>query len=198
MPAMRDWIARMFLEAALGAMIGCSFGCAGSQGLPGESIEWRTGSKTGNPFEIRLKARGAKLEALLINRSSSKHLLLHDRILQASTLELVPPIGAPPKPYDSRLISKHDLKPYCHLFVPLRPGTKLELGTMSFQKSRDGYAGQWGPFNFDEIPAGDYQARVIWHNERAECFDEGTQRMQKLPSVWRGMVRSNQVTLHLP
>jgi hypothetical protein len=55
-----------------------------------------------------------------------------------------------------------------------------------------------GPFNFEEVPAGDYQAQVTWHSERAQCFDESTRQMRKLPSVWRGLVRSNQVTLHLP
>jgi hypothetical protein len=134
---------------------------------------------------------------VLVNRSSSNHVLLHDAHLQPSTLELVPPTGSPPKPYDSRMITKFDATPYCQLFLPLRHGTKLVLGSVRFGKSRDGFVGQWGPFNFDEVPAGDYQARVIWHSERAQCFDERIRKMRKLPSVWRGMVRSNQVTLHL-
>jgi len=194
---MRDWMSWKLREAALGVAILCGLGCAANRGLPGDSIEWKTGSRTGNPFEIRLTVRGSNLEAVLVNRSSEKHLLLHDARLQVSTLELVPPIGGPPKPYDSRLISKYDTKLYCHLFVPLRPGTKFKLGSAQFQKKREGFTGQWGPYIFDEVPAGEYKARVIWHNERDACYDESIQKMRKLPDVWRGMVRSNQVTLRL-
>jgi hypothetical protein len=83
------------------------------------------------------------------------------------------------------------------LFQTVAPGSKLDLGTVHFRKANDGYSGQWGPFNFDELPVGEYRARVIWHSERAQCFDEGSGKMRALPSVWRGMVRSNQVTLQL-
>ena len=189
------WTLRM---TVLGAAILCGLGCTANQGQAGDSIEWRTGSKTGNPFEIRLTASGPELKAVLLNRSSAGQTLLHDIHLQAATLELVSSTSIGPKPYDSRMIMKFDSKPYCQLFQTLPPRKKLELGSVHFQKSRDGYAGQWGPFNFEEVPAGDYQARVTWHTERAQCFDESTRQMRKLPSVWRGMVRSNQVTLHLP
>ena len=195
---MCERMTRMLRKAALGVAILCGFGCAGNQGQAGDSIEWRTGSRTGNPFEIRLTASGSELKAVLVNRSSAKQSLLHDAHLQATTLELVPSTGIGAKPYDSRLIMKYDTKPYCQLFQTLAPGKKLELGSVHFQKSRDGFAGQWGPFNFEEVPAGDYQARVTWHSERAQCFDESTRQMRKLPSVWKGLVRSNPVTLHLP
>ena len=187
-----------FRRAALGVAILGGLGCAAKPGQAGDSIEWKTGSRTGNPFEIRLTARGPELKAVLINRSSVEQRLLHDAHLQAATLELVASTSIGPKPYDSRLIMKYDSKPYCQLFQTLAPGKKLDLGSVRFQKSRDGFAGQWGPFNFEEVPAGDYQARVTWHSERTQCFDEGTRQMRKLPSVWRGLVRSNQVTLHLP
>jgi hypothetical protein len=198
MPTMRERMTWMLRKAALSVAILCGLGCAANQGQAGDSIEWRTGSRTGNPFEIRLAASGSDLKAVLVNRSTAEQRLLHDAHLQATTLELVPSTGIGPKPYDSRLIMKYDATPYCQLFQTLPPGKKLELGSARFGKSRDGYAGQWGPFNFEEVPAGDYQARVTWHSERAQCFDESTRQMRKLPSVWRGMVRSNQVTLHLP
>jgi hypothetical protein len=56
-----------------------------------------------------------------------------------------------------------------------------------FGKSRDGFAGQWGPFNFEEVPAGDYQVRVTWHSERAQCFDESTRQMRKLTVRLEGL-----------
>jgi hypothetical protein len=197
MPTMCDWMTWMLRKTALGVVLLCGISCA-TQGQPGFSIEADTGSKTGNPFEIRLAASGSELKAVLVNRSWSKQGLLHETHLQVSTLELVGAAGSRPKPFDSRMIKKFDTTPYCSLFQTLPHGTKLALGSVNFRKSRDGHEGQWGPFNFVELPAGDYQAQVAWHSERAQCFDESTRQMRKLPSVWRGMVRSNQVTLHLP
>ena len=194
---MCEWMTRMLRKVALGVAMTCGLGCA-TPGPPGFSIEADTGSRTGNPFEIRLTASGSELKAVLVNRSSAEQRLLHDAHLQATTLELVPSTGVGPKPYDSRLIMKYDTKPYCQLFQTLPAGKKLALGSVRFKKSSDGFAGQWGPFNFEEVPAGDYQARVTWHSERAQCFDESTRQMRDLPTVWKGMVRSNQVTLHLP
>ena len=193
---MCEWMTRMLRKVALGVAMTCGLGCA-TPGPPGFSIEADTGSRTGNPFEIRLTASGSELKAVLLNRSSSKQILLHEPHLQASTLELVPPIGSRPKPYDSRMIKKYDTTPYCQLFLTIPPGAKLVLGSLRFGKSREGFAGQWGPFNFEEVPAGEYQAQVAWHSERAQCFDESTRQMRKLPAAWRGIVRSNQVTLHL-
>jgi hypothetical protein len=198
MRAMRQRLTWMLRKAALGVSMLCSLGCATKPEQAGESIEWRTGSKTGNPFEIRLTASGTELKAVLVNRSSAEQSLLHDAHLQMATLELVSSTNNRPKPYDSRLIMKYDNTPYCQLFRTLAPGKKLEVASVRFKKSREGYAGQWGPFNFDEVPSGDYQARVTWNSERAQCLDENTRQMRRLPTVWKGLVRSNQVTLHLP
>jgi hypothetical protein len=187
----------MLRRAALGAAMLCGFGCAGPQGPPGFSIEASTGSRTGNPFEIHLTPSGSELKAVFVNRSSSEQKLLQEGHLQATTLELISSTGSTHKPYDSRLIKKYDTTPYCYLFQTLAPGKKRVLASVRFRKARDGYAGEWGPFNFEEIPPGDYQARVTWLSERTQCFDEGTRQMRKLPSVWRGVVHSNQVTLHL-
>ena len=193
---MREWMTCTLRKAALAAVLLGGLGCA-TPGLPGDSIEADTGSRTGNPFEIRLTARGSELRAVLVNRSSSEQRLLHEPHLQASTLELVSLTGSPHKPYDSRMIMKYDARAYCYLFQTLAPGKKRALGSVRFGKSRDGFAGQWGPFHFEEVPAGDYQARVTWHSECAQCFDTSTRQVRKLPSVWRGIVRSNQVTLRL-
>jgi hypothetical protein len=186
----------MLRRAALGVAILSVFGCA-TPGQPGFSIEADTGSRTGNPFEIRLNVSGSELKAMLVNRSSSRQVLIHDAHLQAATLELISATGSELKPYDSRTIKKYDKTPYCQLFPTLAPGKKMELGSVRFGKSRDGYRGQWGPFNFEEVPAGYYQVRVAWHSERAQCLDESTRQMHKLPSLWRGIVWSNQVTLRL-
>jgi hypothetical protein len=195
MPTMRDWMTWMMRKAALGVALLGGLGCA-TQGQPGFSID-ATGSRTGNPFEIRLSASGSELRAVIINRSSSEQRLLHEPHLQVSTLELTSATGSHHKPYDSRLIKKFDATPYCYLFQTLGPGKKRGLGSVRFRKSRDGFAGEWGPLNFEELPAGDYQARVVWHSEQVQCFDGSTRQMRKLPSIWRGIVHSNQVTLHL-
>ena len=78
-----------FHKATLGLAILCGFGCA-SQGQPGFSIEATTGSRTGNPFEIRLTASRSELKAVIVNRSSTEQKMLLEPYLQAATLELVP------------------------------------------------------------------------------------------------------------
>jgi hypothetical protein len=186
----------MLPQTTLAALAVGLFGCA-TAGQPGFSIEANSGSKTGNPFEIRLTASGSDLKAVLVNRSSSPQMLLQDAQLQTTTLDLLSATGNAHKPYDSRMIKKLDTTPYCNLFITLPPGKKLLLGWVRFKKSRDGFAGEWGPFNFEELPASKYQARVTWLSERAQCLDETTRQMRKLPRVWRGVVHSNQVNLNL-
>jgi hypothetical protein len=196
MSAMLQRKTSMPATAALGVAMLCGLGCA-TPGLPGFSIEADTGSRTGNPFEIRLKGSGPELKAVLVNVSSSEQKLLHEPHLQATTLELISATGSEHKPYDSRKIMKVDAMPYCHLFQTLARGKKRELGAVRFRKLRDGFAGQWGPFHYEEVPAGIYQARIIWQSERAQCFDESIRQMRKLPTIWRGIVRSNQITVRL-
>jgi CRISPR/Cas system CSM-associated protein Csm3 (group 7 of RAMP superfamily) len=194
---MHQWMTSMLRTAALGTAVLCGLGCA-TQGKPGFSIEATTGSRTGNPFEIHLTTSGSELKGVLVNRSSSEQRLLYNNNLQSTRLELISATGSVHKPYDSRKLKKLDTKPYCYLFQSLGPGKKRELGFVRFNKLRDGYAGQWGPFNFEEMPPGDYQARIIWQTEITHCFDESIGKMRKVSPVWRGIVRSNQVTLRLP
>jgi hypothetical protein len=193
----REWI-RLARCGALGALVFAAASCASFHGQPGYAIEASTGSKTGNPFEIRLTGSGDELRAVFINKSSTEQKLLYDPNIQASALELVPAIGSRPKPYDSRLIKKVDNTPYCYLFMTLAPGKKLVFVSGRFRKTRDGYAGQWGPFNFDEVAPGKYTARVIWTSEREQCFDQSTGKMRKLPGIWKGLVWSNEAELRLP
>lgn len=185
-----------FPPIALATAVLAVLGCAAA-GQPGFSIEANTGSRTGNPFEIRLAASGSDLKAVLVNRSSTPQMLLQDAQLQTTTLELLSATGSAHQPYDARMIKKVDNNPYCNLFLTLPPGKKLLLGWVRFKQKRDGFTGEWGPFNFDELPPGKYQAKVTWLSERAQCLDETTRQMRKLPRVWRGVVHSNQVTLHL-
>jgi hypothetical protein len=185
-----------FHGLTLGALLLGWLGCA-TPGQPGFSIEANTSSRTGNPFEIRLAASGSDLKAVLVNHSASPQMLLQDGQLQTTTLELISATGSAHKPYDARLIKKLDNTPYCNLFLTLAPGKKLVLGWVRFRKARDGFTGDWGPFHFEELPAGKYQARVTWLSERAQCLDETTRQPRKLPRVWRGVVHSNQVTLQL-
>ena len=195
---MDEWTIGVPRKAVLATVLLSVSACAVQQGQPGDSIEWRTGSRTGNPLEIRLMVHGSDLKAVLVNRSSSPQEILYNAYLQTSALELASPTGRSPKPYDSRLIMKYDRTPYCRLFKTLAPHKEMALEIIRFRKSHDGFSGQWGPFHFDEVPDGDYQARVSWHSERSQCLDESTRQMRDLSSTWKGLVRSNQVLLHLP
>lgn len=173
--------------------------CASPQGQAGRDPKAvkETKMKDDNPFEIRLTSHGNDIRAVLVNRSQAALPVLTGADLQPSQLKLISAAGRKPSYFDSRDIKKFDNTPYCHRFQNLAPGRELELGTARFKKSGSEFSASWGPFTFDQLPAGDYRAEVSWRSEYEQCFDESTKQMRKVPSIWTGVVRSNEVSLQL-
>ena len=151
------------------------------------------------PLEIRLTAgRGPDLEAVLVNRSRKVQAILHDTELQPSRLLLFDAQGAAIDPFDSRSIKKYDATVYDYSFQNLAPGQELKLFAARFQRSGKGASVSWGPFEFEELPAGVYAAKIVWESRIEAYLDEGTQEVRRLPSVWLGSLESNTVTVRLP
>jgi hypothetical protein len=153
--------------------------------------------KNENPFEIQLSNNGMNLKAVLINRSGSARSVLCDGLLQPSRLEIVSSRGESVKSFDSREVMKYDNTFHCRLLKSIPPGQSTEIGSARFQKSGKGFRAGWGPFEFGDLPAGDYRARVVWVSELGQCFDEDTNEMRTAAVVWMGRVESNEVTLRL-
>ena len=157
----------------------------------------RSGETDTHPFEIRLTGTGSTLKAVLVNRSTSAVPVLHHIDLQPSQLKLLSSAGKKQRYSDNRAVMKFDNTPYCHLWQTLAPGHELELGTVQLKPTAGGYSASWGPYVFETIPAGDYQAQVVWRSELDQCLDEGSTQLRKLPGGWTGVVTSNELALHL-
>ncbi len=149
------------------------------------------------PLTIVLRRSGNELKATIVNRSAVTASVLCDGELQPSRLKLVASDGTRMSAMDGREIEKFDTTPYCGLFRPLAAGRELEIGWVRFNRNGDRFSGTWGPFLFDSLPPGDYQASVEWRSELEQCFDEGSQQMRKVPNLWTGVVRSNELALSL-
>jgi hypothetical protein len=150
-----------------------------------------------NPFDIRLSGNGPELKAVLVNRSPVPRWALCDGELQPSRLEIVSASGKRVKAFDSRAIMKYDNTVHCRLFKSIPAGRDIEIGSARFKNSGHGFEANWGPFHFENLPAGDYKVRVVWASEFEQCFDEDTKQERKMPNVWIGRVQSNEVTLQL-
>jgi hypothetical protein len=150
------------------------------------------------PFEIRLMGeKGPALRAVLINHSDVPQVILHDPKLQPSRLDLNGPDGEPVDAFDSRRVKKFDNTIRCEQLRTIPAPGEIEFGAVRFRRGGQGYAVTWGPFEFEDLPAGAYTARIVWESTADSCLDESTQEQRKL-RLWLGEVRSNEVTLRLP
>lgn len=150
------------------------------------------------PFEIRLEVvKGPGLAARLINRSPATQPVLHDPRLQASQLVLRDAAGEEVEAFDRRALMKFDPRVYCNLFRPVPRGAELKLEEVRFEREDATWALAWGPFSFEELPAGSYAARVIWSSEAATCQDAVDSEPHPVAGVWLGTVTSNEVTVVL-
>jgi len=149
-------------------------------------------------FEIKLSSdKGPTLRAVLVNHSQVSQTILHHHLLQPSRLDLVGQRNMRIEPFDSRSIKKYDATIYCGYFKSLAPGKEIELGSIRFKRAGQIFTANWGPYEFEELIAGTYTARVIWESAANTCVDEDTGQLRRLPTVWQGQLISNEVNLQL-
>jgi len=192
-------LAATLLCVAFAAAPSLNVACASQPAKPSPDTRAakETKMKDDNPFEIRLTGNGAELKAVLVNRSPVARSALCDGELQPSRLEMVASTGKRVKAFDSRDIMKYDNTVHCRLFKSIPPGRDIDIGSARFKKSGNGFAASWGPFHFENLPAGDYKVRVVWSSELEQCFDEDTKQERKIANAWTGRVQSNEVILQL-
>lgn len=180
------------LAMAMGLLVAANF--SSQQTKQGEGIKMESGI----PFEIRLSAeKGTELRAVLVNRSEEPQMILYEPLLQPSRLDLIGAGGKEIEPFDSRSIQKYDGTVYCRQFQRLASGKEIDLGAVRFKRAGRGFAGAWGPFEFEALPPGGYTARVVWESETDRCLDEKTQQIREVASVWLGRLESNEVRVQL-
>lgn len=141
-------------------------------------------------FEIDLEVEKLKWRAILTNKSKATQNVLYEPSLQPSRLELYKD-DKRIEPFDSRSIEKYDNTVYCRHFKRLEPGQKMELGFIEFKNVKKRLAGRWGSFEFEDLEKGVYSAQVVWESDIDTCIDEKIKKLQRLPSVWLGQVKSS-------
>lgn len=147
-------------------------------------------------LELRL-IKGPGLAGRLLNHSAAARPVLHDLRLQPSRVILVTAEGDTLEPFDRRSLMKFDGTLYCRSFHPLAPGAALDLGEARFARADGGWSLTWGPFEYEDLPAGRYTARLAWASVAADCQESREAEPRPVPGVWLGDVASNPVEVTL-
>lgn len=147
-------------------------------------------------LELRL-VKGPGLAGRLLNHSAAARPVLHDLRLQPSRVVLVTAGGDTLEPFDKRSLMKFDGTLFCQSFRPLAPGAALDLGEARFARADGGWSLTWGPFEYEELPAGRYTARLAWTSAAADCQETRAAEPRPVPGVWLGTVASNAVEVTL-
>lgn len=147
-------------------------------------------------LELRL-VKGPGLAGRLLNHSAAARPVLHDLRLQPSRVILVTAAGDTLEPFDRRSLMKFDGTLFCQSFHPLAPGAALDLGEARFIRADGGWSLTWGPFEYEDLPAGRYTARLAWTSVAADCQETRAAEPRPVPGVWLGTVASNAVEVTL-
>ena len=147
-------------------------------------------------LELRL-VKGPGLAGRLLNHSAAARPVLHDLRLQPSRVILVTAAGDTLEPFDRRSLMKFDGTLSCQSFHPLAPGAALDLGEARFIHADGGWSLTWGPFEYEDLPAGRYTACLAWTSVAADCQETRAAEPRPVPGVWLGTVASNAVEVTL-
>jgi hypothetical protein len=185
-------------RAALALLVAVAFGCEPSAGVRCAAVAAGSPEVTADaPFAIELVLVGsASLRASLRNRSTSAQRVLHDPLRQPSRLLLRGPGGEVPS-FDTRSVMKFDNTVETEDYAVLEPGGSVPLGEASFERSGIGWRIRWGPFEFEDLRAGAYEARVAFSSERADAVDPESGEAARVTGVWLGRVESPAVRVTL-
>ena len=142
------------------------------------------------------------LVAHLVNTSQKSEKIFYNDLRQPSWLELTGPDGKKVTPDDKRAIMEYNPTIQCEEFEELPPQGERFLGSVSFRHTDKGYSGEWGTYEFKNLPPGAYTARAVWASEKDSCQNDSGATAKQLPTklsdIWLGEVTSNSLTITLP
>jgi hypothetical protein len=174
--------------------------CAVALGCPARPPAAGPGTAAApSPLRIELTTSpGPGLRALLVNASKIEQPVLHDPRIQASRLVLVgEKTRRKAATTDTRRATKLDTTVRKENYELLPPGGSKLLCDERFAKGDDGiYRLRWGPYLFEKIEPGPYKAHVVFESERDTYTQGGSPR--RLEGVWKGTVKSNEISITLP
>jgi hypothetical protein len=183
---------RFLLAAALAAALACERTAGVAPAVASGSAEVGMAA----PFAVELDLSGTTLRATLRNRSGSGQGVLHDRLRQPSRLRLSGS-GGEVESFDTRSVMKFDNSVEPDDYARLDAGAGLPLGEASFERRGSGWAIRWGPFEFEDLPAGKYRAQVEFESARDDAVDPESGEPTRVSGVWLGRVESPPVDVSL-
>ena len=145
-------------------------------------------------WELCLAAgEGLALTLTLSNRGPAPRTILHSANLQPSKLLLRHGSGSGIEPvaFDERTRRKFDRTVRRAMFTTLAPGATLELGREQFVKVGNSYQLRWGPFVYQQIPAGNCKVSALFLSAIVEATDA------PVSGAWKGSITSNEVMVAL-
>lgn len=154
---------------------------------------------TSIPFRIVVRVdSGKRLEAVLENTSQVEQIYLIRSLIQPSRLLIRTRDGKELQAFDKRTTMKFDNTAYRAMFKTLRPGETAAIDSSTFKPdSKGGYSISWGPFTYENLPAGEYSVRVDWTSAITEAYDADTRSWEDIENLWLGTVISNEVQIQL-
>ncbi|MFC1611885.1 hypothetical protein ACFL6C_13060 [Myxococcota bacterium] len=144
---------------------------------------------------------GPGIEAWLVSRSSDPLVVLIDASMwNHSALILRDAEGRKIQRYDTRSLRTQAATatmPRPDHYITLRPGERRLLTRSHFSSQSGSWRISWGPYVHFELPAGRYEAEVVWDNQRQDWFDPDTRSRGNSQDAWLGRVSSNRVRVQL-
>lgn len=133
----------------------------------------------------------------LINQSEHEYNVLHSDAIQASELILTTNDNEELTAYDVRSNEKIDNTVYQYMYMSLESGKKIELFRLETTCSSENNMVTWGPYQFKNVDAGKYRARISWTSVIDTFIDEETAEVHKMPHVWLGTVDSKEIVFDI-
>ena len=164
----------------------------------GLMIQLARGDRMQQPLSILLATNGKLgLSALMRNNSAEPRAVLHDAFIQPSKLVLSDSTGRTLEPFDMRQIEKFDPTVRREMFIVIPAKGEHQLISAQFRRTEKGYRLLWGPFDFKDVPAGAYQARLEWES-KIDTFTDDSGRQDRMVGLWKGNLVSNSQKITVP
>lgn len=149
------------------------------------------------PLELKLVMALPGVHAMLVNRSTHAQPYLHHGLIQPCQLLLRDAAGKQHKPRDTRDSKEYDATVTRKMYRTLKPGKQAALVSAAFQSTEQGFELRWGPYLFQGLRPGRYQATATLPSQRDRWLDRASGKRGKVSGLWRGRLVSAAVSFDL-
>jgi hypothetical protein len=146
---------------------------------------------------VLVATEGPSLRAVLRNASVSEQWVLHDDVLQPSSLVLFDALGNQLTGVDERSNKTMDNTIAKSAYRPVASGSALTLRDQPFVAEGGQYSLRWGPYVFSGVAPGVYRARAVLKSVADQWTDKQTLKRGVMKGLWKGTLESNEVNITL-